>query len=195
MTYRFRAIKILVYSGVALALAGVSFLYWRSSHLEVVTLPRADEIERMMAELYDTADSFGIQALPEFPVPREDRGDILSALTPTERETQLASAKDIPLGRISIVTQNHQTKDIVFVAFGKGPLVFSVNGLSCTRGGECRPYAFRGDYEAYLDESINLCSMLRGIHDRIVSGSESDALKTSIARLRRAKGEIPPERR
>jgi hypothetical protein len=195
MANRFRATRILLYSAVVLAVIGASYFHWRSGRPELVSLPGVDEIERMTAELYDTTDSFGIQALPEFAIPQEDRGLILSALTPAQRERTLASTKDVALGRISIVTKNGETKNVVFFAFGKNVLIFSVNGLSCMRGGEFRPYIIRGDYEGYLDESINLCFMLRGIHDKMVSGIESEPLKTSVSWLRRSKGEIPPEQR
>lgn len=58
MANRLRATRILLYSGVMLAVIGASYVHWHSGRPELVSLPGVHEIERMTAELYDTTDFF-----------------------------------------------------------------------------------------------------------------------------------------
>jgi hypothetical protein len=160
-----------------------------------VTLPAENEIEMMTATIDDSRESTGIEPTPTFIISPEHYGIILSALTPTQEYEYPASWEDMTVGRVEILKKGGKRLTIKFCEAGKNPLCFSVDGIRCRRGGEYKPTLVSDDFEGYDDESMDFYNILRGIHQKNVTGKESEEFTSAVQRLKRSMGQEPPEQR
>jgi hypothetical protein len=184
---------------ILMVVATISLCLWwlitHTTHPLPVTLPAEDEIEMMTATIDDSTEAMGISPLPTFVISPEDYGIILSALTPTEEYEYPAGWENMTVGRVEILKKGGKRLTIKFCEAGKNKLCFSVDGIRCMRGGEYKPVIVGDDLTMYTDESMVFYNILRGIHQKNVTGKESEELRSAVQWLQRSMGQQPPERR
>lgn len=183
--------------GIGLSCACVALML-RLNAPVFVPLPSPEDTDQITAQIIDASDTFGIPPVPEFRVPEKYFPVILAFLSPAVRYQGSFSfdilEKHWALGQIELKAKNGSATTIGLYDVGKNPMIFSVNGVLCQRGGDYKPNAvFSTGYESYAAEPYLLCAVLRAIHKAAATRTEPAELMGYVQKLKRSKGELPPE--
>jgi hypothetical protein len=183
---------------IGLVLAAVTLsalLYWRAGDSPpdpFVRLPDAEDIESITAQVYDNTANMGIRPVPEFSVPREHFPLLLSVLTPAKRKDHLREGvQQAPaLGHLRIRTKAGGEIHIALTWLGLVPLVFSVDGVVCSRGGPYMPKRSRD--EMGIDEGVLLQNIIDAIYWEGVKGHQIGRIPELRRLIERSTGKAPP---
>ena len=153
--------------------------------LPTPSLPEDSEVRSITASLYN----FPAQApdVPEYTIPSEYIPVVLKFFHPVEQHKHPANAHDI--GTLHILTQSGESSELRFFYWGDGePVLFSLQGVQCIRGGQFINTG-RGEMAPkYLTESLTIDGVLRELHQQTIKGVKSSRLDEYISLLERSAG-------
>jgi hypothetical protein len=142
-------------------------------------LPNSDEIMSISARLY--GEQLGFASVAEFDVPPKYWPDLLAIISPVKPEPMPGPTVD--LGYIRIVSTNGNEIDLHLHWFGTGPATYTIDGISCVRGGAYKAY---GNPHQFLDESITIYGVIEEIHKVTMVGEKPHRLDDYLSLLKRS---------
>jgi hypothetical protein len=195
--------KRLILCGLVIGLTSVAVFHYLSTGRRsnpsdrYAHLPGQDEIDSITARINDLTDNMGIRPIPAFTIPRDQIPTILAALTPAERAERLRrdAEHSAIIGHLTIRTKVGGNIEIDYYGMGQNPVVFSVDGAVCIRGGDYKPGYKTREFEMYTDESLLLYAIIEAIYRAEVKGFKTHVLPELIKQLRISTGKqpLPPE--
>jgi hypothetical protein len=190
-----KRLKLLAW--LSLGLAAVVLLAWAQyrHRTRTISLPSVQSVKKITFHT-----DYGRPKVQRFEMPREYFGVVLGALTPCEVlsvHVPHEPPNDIVYGTLTIETDEGRTVRITLYDAGKAPVMFSVDGIDCERGGVHGPINITSgglpDHDKeYVNESAELYNILVEIHD--VPKTGADRLRHRIENLEISRGARPPRR-
>jgi hypothetical protein len=163
-----------------------------------VYVPRLDEIAEVRASATNNYAPAVFAATPEFQVPPKYIPALLATFTPAIPTQNWRIDEETTVGTVRIRTSDHRAVVIRIGRSGQNPLFFTVDGISCVRGGVYRPVEVWGEggegKEGYATEDGILDNILHGIYREEVEHKPVDYLEDEIKTLERSRGTRPPVR-
>jgi len=157
-------------------------------------IPTEGEISEVTAMVDDREAEMGIPPVPTFAIPTEMLPGLLDAFKPVEllpaSKKSWDSGKAFPrLASINIETKNSHVITINVYDVGKNRVGFTVNGVSCIRGGVYKPISEADDHQSYADESELITMMIHELYTMQKRHRDSENLRRYIEDLKRSRGE------
>jgi len=144
-------------------LASLVFLVGCSNtapHADLPMWPDPSEVERILASVSDQTS--GQPDLPEFEVPPEFVPAVVRVLSPPEYHEPPPAKHTQSVGRLRVICRDGRELVVGLVFYGKEPVLFTVNGVPCIRGG---PYnETKPGSDMYLPEVYAVEGLLRHLH-------------------------------
>ena len=148
-------------------------------------LPEDSEVRLITATLYNSPTDE--PDIPEYTIPSEYLPMVMKLFRPAETHKHPATVRDI--GTLHVVTKSGESSEIHFCYWGDGePVLFSIQGFQCIRGG---PFINLGGSEKtpmYLTESLTIHGVLRELYWQTIKGVKSQRLEEYLSLLERSAG-------
>jgi hypothetical protein len=163
-----------------------------------VELPSEDDVETMTCSLNGEGMGFAgmgrIPVINEFQVPREYQSRILGGFQPVKSYKRQVEENEKILW-FKVVTKAGKTYYIDVWNAGQNPLCFTVNGVSCIRGGGSQALRKMEDGKepdgAYLDEGTHLAWIMWQIHEELTGHPKLVELEEFFSDIERSRGARP----
>jgi len=172
------------------------YTYEHCHHL-TPDLPSDLDVSHLEMEVY--AMDGQINGIPRTRIPDKYIAQILTLFQPVTMSDYPAEwNRSFAIGKLIIETRQERYIEILVVAPGKWPLCFSINGVRCIRGGDCRPIVdivIDGQQYGYADEGGLLRCVFEEIYREQVTGKESEKLQDYFMDLARSAGKLPPRKK
>jgi hypothetical protein len=141
--------------------------------------PEPSEVERVTAVVSGSVSNQ--PDLAEFEVPSEFVPELLQVLSPPEYHKHPDKYTQ-EVGRLRVVCRDGRVAEVGLVFYGKAPVLFTLDGVSCMRGGPYKDLA--PGHDKYLPEVLTLEGFLRAAQrgDRTVARECLDLLHRSAGR-------------
>lgn len=143
--------------------------------------PELVDLDRVTASISGAVSSQ--EDLAEFEIPNEFIPELLRVLGPPKYHKHPPAKYTQEIGRLRIVCRDGRVLEIGLVFYGKEPVLFTLQGVPCIRGGPYQDLA--PGHDKYLPEVLTLEGFLRAVHrhDRVAAKQYVDLLDRSAGRV------------
>lgn len=147
---------------------------------DVPEWPEAGQVERITATVSGSVSSQ--PDLAEFEVPTEFVPAVLRVLSPPQYHRHPPAKYLQEVGQLRVVCHDGRVLDVRLIYFGKEPVLFTLQGVACIRGGPYQDLAPGKDM--YLPEVLTMEGLLRAVKsgDRERAREYLDLLDRSAGR-------------
>jgi hypothetical protein len=150
--------------------------------------PEADGVERITAAV--PASDYGPE-LAEFDVPQEYVPALIRFLSPPQYHEHPRAKMTREVGRLGIACRDGRTLDVRLILFGKEPILFTIDGVPCIRGGPYNDLGPSDDPDQYAVESLILEAFLRAVHSGDSAAAQRLTRKLDRSAGRKLPGSAP----